>query len=351
MGSDTAAFQFVDDILVGTLSYTDSLKGSQLGEVCPTTTWAEPPYRQDDASAAPVRPPKGADPYLRGLVGMPNGIVAGFIDNFVAFCHPYHPYAWPVEYQITTEHPIVGLGVFGQTLFVGTMGHPYLISGSDSASMSADKLPHFQACVSRRSIVGVGDGVVYASPDGLCMASPRGVELLTGALFARADWQALHPEQIVAAEHEGVYYFWTPGACWALDFLAKKLGRVVLPGLTAVCRDILADHLFAVVGGQVLKLFGGAQARTGRWRTSRTVFPRQTPLAWIEADGDQGAAVPVAVRWYGDGELRYTAMLDSIEPQRLPPGRWLEHEVEIESAARLTKVALATATAELQGVS
>ena len=38
------------------------------------------------------------------------------------------------------------------------------------------------------------------------------------------------------------------------------------------------------------------------------------------------------------------------EPQRLPIGRWLEHEIEVEGAARVTKLTLASATAELKGV-
>lgn len=346
VGSQSATFQFVDEMLVGTPTYLDELKGEQLGEPCPTLTWAEPPVRLDNASPAAVKPPKGTDPYLKGIIGMPNGIIAGFIDNFVAFCHPYHTYAWPVEYQITTEFPIVGLGVFGQTLFVGTMGNPYLISGADSASMSAQKLDSEHACVSRRSIVSVGNGVVYASPDGLCQAGPGGVQLLTGELFSREDWQALGPANIVAAAHEGVYYFWTATDCWALDFVGKKLGRIMGVPPTAVHRDMLTDHLYAVVGAEVRKLFSDGR-RTATWRSGLAQLPAQAPLAWLQVDSDF-AAGPVTVRWYGDGTLRYTTTVGSIEPRRLPPGRWLEHELELETASRVTKVLMTTTTAELK---
>ena len=346
VGSQTATFQFVDEMLVGTPTYLDELKGEQLGEPCPTLTWAEPPVRLDNASPAAVKPPKGADPYLKGAIGMPNGIIAGFIDNFVAFCHPYHTYAWPVEYQVTTEFPIVGLGVFGQTLFVGTMGNPYLISGADSASMSALKLDSEHSCVSRRSIVGVGSGVVYASPDGLCLASQGGVQLLTGELFSREDWQALNPASIVAAVHEGVYYFWTAAGCWALDFVGKKLGTVTGVDATALHRDMLTDHLYAVVGNEVRKLFSDGR-RTATWRSGVAQLPAQAPLAWLQVDSDF-AAGPVIVRWYGDGILRHTTTIGTIEPRRLPPGRWLEHELELETASRVTKVLMATTTAELK---
>lgn len=346
VGSASAAFQFVDEMLVGTPTYLDELKGEQLGEPCPTLTWAEPPVRLDNASPATIKPPKGVDPHLKGAVGMPNGIIAAFIDNFVAFCHPYHPYAWPVEYQITTEFPIVGLGVFGQTLFVGTMGNPYLISGSDSASMSALKLDSEHACVSRRSIVSVGNGVVYASPDGLCLAGPGGVQLLTGELFSREDWQALQPETIIAAAHEGVYYFWAGGACWALDFVAKRLGTVAGIAATAVHRDTLTDHLYATVNGEVRKLFAEGR-RTATWKSGVAQLPAQAPLAWLQVDStfEEG---PVVVRWIGDGALRHTATLTSTEPKRLPPGRWLEHEIEVVSASRVTKVLLAGSTLELK---
>lgn len=347
VGTQSAAFQFVSEQPVASTSYLDELKGEQLGEVCPTLSWLEPPKRVDSASPATIKPIKGADPYLKGIVGMPNGIIAGFIDNFVAFCDPYHPYAWPVEYQITTDYPIVGLGVFGQSLFVGTMANPYIISGADSASMTAEKLDADQACVSRRSIASVGGGVIYASPDGLCLASATGVQLVTGELFSREDWQALTPSSIIGATHEGVYYFWTSAGCFALDFMAKKLGKVEIDA-TAVHKDVVTDHLFAVVGTKIVKLFSESR-RTATWKSGRIVLGSHASLAWVQVDGDQLIAKPVTVRWYGDGALRHTATLTDIQPQRLPPGRWLEHEVEIESAARLTKVMLASSTDELKG--
>lgn len=350
VGTQSAAFQFVDEFLVATLNFQDTVPNESLGEVCPTMTWDEPPYRQDENSVVDPRPPKGADPYLKGLVGLPNGINAGFVDNFVAFCHPYYPYAWPTEYQITTEHPIVGLGVFGQTLFVGTMGYPYLITGADSASMSADKRPEMQPCVSRRSIASAEGGVLYASPDGICLASPSGVSVVTTGLFTHDEWQAMNPDQLQGVVYENVYYFWSQTDCWALDFVAKKLGRVTgfASDVTAVATDVLTKGLYAVHGSRVIRLFAGSSRRTGRWRTPKLVMPRHGGLAWLQIDGKQNAGDPVTVRWYGDDILRHTAVRTDIDPSRLPAGRWLEHEVEIESAARLTKVLMTSSTQELQ---
>lgn len=333
-GTDTAAFQFEAELPVTTAAYTGNVLGSALGEVLPTATWAEPP----------------AD--LRGLVGMPNGIMAGFTGQTVAFCEPYVPYAWPVEYQVTTEYPIVGMAVFGQTLFVGTTGNPYFISGADSASMSAVKMESNQACASARSIAAVQGGVLFASPDGLCVADPSGVKVVSQGLYTREDWQALAPSSMFAVEHEGVYYlFYNNGTkgCLAFDLAAKKLSRVDLQA-DAAYGELVSDTLFVVSGTSILAAFAGSASRTGRWKSKRMTMPAQVGMAWLKVYGDQTALAPVTVRIYGDGALRHTATVTNTSPQRLPTGRWLEYEVEVESTARITRVVIAGNTQELQSV-
>lgn len=352
VGSQSAAFQFVEELLTSAGSYTDAKKGEELGEVCPTTTWAEPPYRMDAQFDGYPKPIKGDNPHLRGLIGMPNGIMAGFIDNTVAFCEPYVPYAWPVEYQITTEHPIVGLGVFGTTLFVGTTGNPYFISGSDSASMSGQKIDSNQSCVSAKSIASVQGGVLYASPDGLCLASPNGINVVSRGLYTREDWQALNPSSMFAAEHEGIYYlFYDNGTkgCLSFDLPSKKLGEVDL-WADAVFVDSFNDTMYVAQGTAIRAVFGAEARRTGKWKSGRQVLPKFESLAWVQVYGDQTADAPVIVRWFGDGVLRHTATLTDTKPQRLPAGRWVEHEVEVESKSRVTSVMLASSTGELQAI-
>ena len=334
VGSSSAAFQFVGEAAIGATSFADTVAASELGEALPTMTWMEPPSG------------------LRGLVGMPNGIMAGFSNNAVAFCEPYVPYAWPVEYQVTTESPIVAMAAFGQTLFVGTTGNPYFVTGADSASMSAIKAESNQACVAARSMVSVQGGVLYASPDGLCLASQAGVQVVSQGLYTREDWQALVPSSMFAVEHEGIYYlFYNNGTkgCLAFDLNTKKLGRVDLQA-DAAMTELATDALFVASGAQILAVFGGSVRRSGRWKSGRMVMPAQSGMAWLKVYGDQTADAPATLKWYGDGALRHTATVTSTAPQRLPMGRWLEHEIEIESAARVTRVVLAGDTQELQSL-
>ena len=326
---------------VGSQAFVDGKSSSELGEVLPTTSWAEPPTLVNGSTTT----------YLKGLVGMPNGIMAGFLDNFVAFCDPFHPYAWPVEYQIPLEYPIVGLGVFGQSLFVGTMANPYVISGSDSASMSAQKLNSSQSCVSRRSIVATTGGVFYASPDGYCFCDYTGASCITDGLFANEDWKKLDPSSIFAVIHDNVLYFWysgNGGGCYGLDLTAKKLTRHDLPA-TAVFEDVVTDYVYAHSSGQVYKLFAGDRAM-GRWVSGNIVIPQPVPFAWLQAWGDQSESYPATFKWYSDGVLLHTAVVTSNAPVRLPAGRYREHTLEISSQARITEVTVAGTTVELKQV-
>lgn len=189
----SAAYQLVAEIAIGTHTYTDTKLQEELQETCPSLTWTEP--RSD----------------LFALYGMPNGILVGLANSgrTVCFSEPYKPYAWPREYEQTLEFPGVGVAGFGTTAVVPTTGQPYYVSGVDSANMSAQKMEFPQACVSKRSIVSCDGGVIYASPDGLCLASANGVELLTLGAYSKDDWQALGLSNSFGAFSEGVYYIVT----------------------------------------------------------------------------------------------------------------------------------------------
>lgn len=329
-GASDAAFQFLDEGNITTLTGTDTAKSSDLQEVIPSLTWAEPP------------------PDLQGLTGMPNGVIAGFFGNTVAFCEPYIPYAWPVDYQISTEHPIVAMASFGQTLVVGTRGSPYYISGADSASMSAVKMDSRQSCVSARSMISVDGGVVYASPDGLCLANGQGIQVITQGIANREEWQALDPSSLVCAFHDGVVYLHASTGTYTFNVLTGKLSTVTLGAVTTLYVDNITDKLYAASGTSVVSLFTSATKRTAVWKSKVFVLPKPASFAWLTIESD--FSTPLTVKWYGDGVLRYTATVSSRLPVRLPAGEFLEHEIEISGTARWNSLTIASSTAELQVV-
>ncbi len=131
---------------------------------------------------------------------MANGMSVGFRNNEVWFCEPYHHHAWPPGYVITTEFPIVGLGIIGQSLIVATTSNPYVVTGVSPAGMAADKLDLAAPCTSQGSIVASDTSVAYHSPDGLVQINANGaISVTTDLWVTREKWRALTPPESVRA--------------------------------------------------------------------------------------------------------------------------------------------------------
>ena len=146
-------------------------------------------------------PPAG----LRGLVSMPNGFLAGFVNNEVWFSEPFLPHAWPVTYMMTVDAPIVGLGVYGNTLVVCTTGQPYTISGTHPSALTQEKQPMRQPCASKQSIAYDQYGVIYASPYGLVALAGGQMDVFTRQIITQAEWEEHTPSAMVAVMYNNIY--------------------------------------------------------------------------------------------------------------------------------------------------
>lgn len=364
-GNAGAAFQFVTELPYTTLTYSDAVASKDLQEVCPTLLWIEP----IDA--------------LKGLKAMPNGVFIGFDGNQIHLSEPFIPYAWPKEYRLTTEHKIVGMGIVGQTAVVLTEGFPYYVSGADSSTMSAQKMEVAQACVSKRSIASADGGLLYASPDGICLATPGSVRVLTQGLLNRRDWQAFLGatnlwSSAFAAYHEGIYYILnSAGSGYALDLAGTKLSTFTYT-TTALYSDLNTDKLYAVSGTSLLDLFGGATYSTGTWKSRPFINPSFPSFGCARVESDflnaNGAAGAVTLTLIGDGVVQHTIAFTPTQvthtpytagvagtpvvvtpastrlPQRLPARRFREVELQLSGTCSVTRLTVASAMQELAGV-
>jgi|GEM_PF-767329 len=119
--------------------------------------------------------------------------------------------------------------------------------------------------------------------------------------------------------------------------------KVSVP-LSAAYADLLTDTLYTVSGNELLPMHSGGED-TGIWRSKIIVQDDQPSYGWIKVEGDY----PATLRIYGDGVLRYTEpAITSRAPLRLPPGKFRELEVEVESAGAVTAVTLASSMNELK---
>jgi hypothetical protein len=143
---------------------------------------------------------------MQGLVGTPNGWLAGFFENKVYFSVPYQPHAWPPAYVKYFDYPIVGLGVFGTTVAVFTTGPTYLVDGMDPENLSVDRVPDVYPCVSKRSIATGDRGVYYACATGLAFVGSGGVQLVSKDVLDEDDWKVWHPDTMHGTVFDGYYY-------------------------------------------------------------------------------------------------------------------------------------------------
>lgn len=191
-GTTATSYLKVVDISIGTTSYSDTKTASQLGGIITSSSYTPPPSD------------------LQGLTAMANGILVGFRKNEVYFCEPFIPHAWPIAYSLTVEYPIIGIAAFGESVVVATKGNPFVISGSTPQAMSQSKIPLFEPCISKRSIVSDDTGVMYASPNGVVKVSQGFAGVTTSSLFTRDEWQARYPSTMLGTVLDGAYYlFWT----------------------------------------------------------------------------------------------------------------------------------------------
>jgi hypothetical protein len=173
-------------------TFTDTLPDNYvaLNNQLASTSWYPPPEN------------------LQGLIALPNGMMAGFVNNEVWFCEPYYPHAWPPQYVLTTEYPIIGLGVTSGALVACTGATPYVFNGVNPSAMTSIKSTAVAPCSSRGSILSGDAAVTYTSPNGLMQVTNSGQVLNTTELWiTRENWQQLTPQEYARAIYLASCYF------------------------------------------------------------------------------------------------------------------------------------------------
>jgi len=326
---DTSFF-FSREIVSTLTSTTDD--GRALAEVLPSTTWLQPPAN------------------LKQLTGLWNGMFAGISGRAVRFCEAYQPYAWPLAYEILPAHTTpVALATFGQSLVILTNGSPILSTGGSPDAMDEQPMEFNQACVSAKSVQGMGYGVCWASPDGLCFVGSGGARILTEGTMTRDDWQALKPETIIGCMYERRYIGLYTVAGIQKGFMLDPQNPTGLYffdfGADAVYFDDLQDALYVLQGTSVKKWDAGA-ALNVTFKSKQFLLPK--PMVGFACAQVLADAYPVTCKLYADGVLKHTQTVANSNPFRLPGGYHAQDaQVEIVSAYPVQSVALAHSMQEI----
>jgi hypothetical protein len=347
-------FYKVVDLAVGTTLYTDQLSHAVVTGQTPleSTAWA-------------------IAPSLDGIVAMPNGMLVGWNDNNLYFSENYRLHAWPSEYMITVDFPIVGLGVFGNSCVVCTTGNPYVVTGTKASSMSLQKIGEPLPCLYRGSIVSTPAGVLWATDRGLASVGPGGAGIATDGVISREDWQTNYIANGLRATLKGGDYLGIiPGL--ALGFVIPLL-NLTERGISWVEYPVAMDNIgtepwtgkqWGITTTNFIHELEvpATTALTWTWRSKEFTYPLPTNFRAFQCFYDETAGNLLHMKVWAtlrgnDGSTTETLVFDqdlttsSGRERRLPSGFKSEvWKIEFSGTVELQSFAMATSVAELRGV-
>jgi len=328
VGTANTSYFFVAEVSLATATYTDSLDGDDLNEELPSLTWVQPPTT------------------LKGLVGMPNGVMAGFSGNDVYFSEPFRPFAWPTQYVQTVGYPVVGLGVIDTTIVVLTQGRPYFIQGSHPDSSVMVEADINQACISKRSIVSMNNYVFYASPDGLVGLSPGGSTVVTESMFDKYSWQSLNPADLVGCMYETQYVGFLNTSSGDGGFVYDMVGQTWNfhnMYATGAYNDLKNDSLYIIQNNELSKWDSG-NALSYTWKSKKFTFPEPKAFSCYRVEAE---TYPITIKIYRDSSNVVNLSVTDGSLRRLPPGLGTTWEFQLEGDKEVYNVQLAQTPQEL----
>lgn len=275
-------FLFVAEIaasLVATPGYTfnDNIYVANLGEALPSLTWVEPPN-------------------MTGVVFHPGGFLVGWHNREIIISEVNAPFAYPIQYRQTIDFDIVGMGVFGSSIAIMTKGYPYIMSGNLPEAMTPEKLATLEPCISARSITSDDAGVMYASPNGICMIGAGAGGLATGNLFTKDEFSAFNPATIRSAVYNGKYFaFYKQGSQKPLPNGGVILDRAIPSNPLSLTSAIASacyvnpetSNMYYLDGTTIYKWEGDIFNNFPfEWLSKTFIFDMPTNFGAVEIGGD-----------------------------------------------------------------
>lgn len=321
---------------------------------------------------------------LQGLTVIQNNILCGFVGNTLYFSEPGAPHAWPQAYETKLEYDIVGIATISGAAFVATKGYPYLVSGADPANgLSVSRIDANYPCVSKRSIVSMPYGVVYATHDGLAVYNTSsGPTLITKMLFNKDTWQREIDPTTIIAEYYGDQYFAShcSGSFIFEQAPAERGGGTFVNldfNFTASWYDVVDGIVYCVNGleGNIYEWDNAEQPPTVQtWKSKTITVKDMLNLGAGRVIGDFGNAgqdqiwelatirwdlntarwdtdIGVVFRLWVNKELEFETTLTDSDVFRLPTGyRADTFEVGVEGNVRIRAIHLAETSLGLREV-
>ena len=222
-----------------------------------------------------------------------------------------------------------------------------------------------QSCTAKQSICTAAGRVFYASPDGLASITPEGATAVVSQNhFTRDQWQALHPESMLAASHDDKVYIFA-GELVLIADLSSDLefttadadsDSPAVPGewntgtAKALClyENTRDDTLYILLQGGSLRAFAGSsEKRVAAYRTKLIELPYARDFSVARVVFDAYSKSSAFKLTSATGSFSHT--LTRPTSFRLPVMRrertWF---VDLANNAKISSLELADSTSELK---
>ncbi len=213
-------------------------------------------------------PPTG----MKGIRASHNNILIGFFDNQLCFSFPDKPHAWPERFRLTFDSDIVAVEAIQGFILVLTEEYPYQVSGNDPATMVSARIDTLYPCLSKKSVVNMGYGVLWATHGGLASYAPSaGISLVTQLIHDWDTWNTtLDPATLIGHYYNGKYFGSHSSQSFIFERDDKVGGLLVSINYTfsAACTDYKTGVMYYI---------GDDQGNLYEWDNKTQVL---SPLEW-----------------------------------------------------------------------
>lgn len=325
----------------GDFDFLDDFNSKKLTENLVSDEWVAPP---ED---------------LQGLAVIQNNILAGFVRNSLYLTEPDQPHAWPEAYIKVLDVNIVAIrAISGIGAVVLTEKHPYLLTGSDPATMTLQKVDTLYPCVSARGVVSMNFGVLYPTFEGLALFSPSGgARLATAAIYNADVWSSSYdPTTFVGVYYDNNYFASHDAASFVYMYSQDNGGSFVTCDaiFTAAYNDALNGKVYLAMGtdGDIYQWDNPNEPlQTIEWKSKKLVTQDYANLGAVRIKADYTSNPDLTFTLWANGVQIYSNPVYNEDVFRLPHGyRTDTFEIAVEGNTRIRSIHLGQTPLSLKEV-
>ena len=321
-GDETSTYhQIPGDIMIGATDtvYNDDTPDSGLaGAGLPTLTYTPLP---GDA---------------KGLVLAHNGIYAAFKRDVLYLSAPGRPWAWPIANRYDIPAPIIAVAATNNNIVVLTEEYPYLLTGSDPSDMEVSRIDTPHPCKSKRSVVALGNAVIYAANAGLALIQDVTASVPTAQIHDWDTWQITRPDTLRAVWYKGRYL--AVGQEASFVFGADGELTSITLAATALWADLREGRTFAALpkGDEDASApiawydADGQSPKTFQWISKVFVLPRPMLFSTIAVVAEFEDAVELASERWARAMAQNRRIMDAYQPLGTHAGPQRSREADMD---------------------